>query len=149
MLVRLAGRRRRTKVLRARVSSGAGDCGESILPSLTVCEEYRLRPFPVPIVHFLAGDLRVSTQVLTDPRRGWADFAAGGLEEHYLAGDHASLFTESQVPALAAQIQKAIDAVGNQSPKAAGYSTEPRTFASAASTSSSAINDSAGKGLAK
>ena len=69
----------------------------------------------MPIVHFLAGDLRVSTQVLTDPRRGWVDFAEGSLEEHYLAGDHASLFTETLVPALAAQIQKAMDAVRSDS----------------------------------
>jgi hypothetical protein len=49
--------------------------------------------------------------VLTDPRCGWADFAEGGLEEHYLAGEHASPFTETQVSAVAAGIQKTIDAV--------------------------------------
>ena len=70
-----------------------------------------LRPFPVRIVHFLAADLQASTRVLTDPRCGWADFAEGGLEEHYLAGDHASLFTETHASAVAAGIQKTIDAV--------------------------------------
>jgi hypothetical protein len=111
MMGRLVSRRRRAKVLRATVSSGAPDPAKSILPTLTVCEEYVLRPFPARIVHFLAADFQVSTQVLTDPRRGWADFAEGGLEEHYLAGDHASLFTETHTPALAAAIQNTIDAV--------------------------------------
>jgi acyl-CoA synthetase (AMP-forming)/AMP-acid ligase II/thioesterase domain-containing protein len=111
MVGRLASRRRRAKVLRARVSSGVADPGNNTPPILTVCEEYVLRPFPARIVHFLAGDLRVSTRVLTDPRCGWADFAVGGLEEHYVAGDHASLFTEIHAPALAARIQNTIDAV--------------------------------------
>ena len=111
MVGRLARRRLRGKVLRAKVCSGATDLGNNIPPSLTVCEEYVLRPFPARIVHFLAADLQVSTRVLTDPRCGWADFAEGGLEEHYLAGDHASLFTETHVSAVAAGIQKTIDAV--------------------------------------
>ena len=55
MLVKLASRRRRGKALRARVSSGAGDSGESILPSLTVCEEYVLRPFPCRLFTSLPG----------------------------------------------------------------------------------------------
>jgi thioesterase domain-containing protein len=124
---RLASRRRRAKVLRARVSSGA-DPGKSSLPSLTVCEEYVLRPFPARIVHFLAADPQVSTRVLTDPRRGWADFAQGGLEEHYFAGDHASLFTETHAPALAARIQKTIDAlVPRANPHRAPHQLPSRT----------------------
>ena len=111
MMGRLASRRRRAKVLRTRVSSGVPDPGKSILPTLTVCEDYVLRPFPAPIVHFLAADLQVSTRVLSDPRCGWADFAECGLDEHYLAGDHASLFTETHTPALAAAIQNRIDAI--------------------------------------
>ena len=114
MLSRLARRRLRGKMLRAKVSTGATDLGETIPPSLTVCEEYVLRPFPGRIVHFLAADLEVSTRVLTDPRCGWADFAEGGLEEHYLAGDHASLFTETHVSAVAAGILKTIDAVATK-----------------------------------
>jgi acyl-CoA synthetase (AMP-forming)/AMP-acid ligase II/thioesterase domain-containing protein len=111
MVGRLASRRRRAKVLRASVSRGAADLGKSSLPSLTVCEEYVLRPFPARIVHFLAADLQVSTRVWADPRCGWAEFAEGGLEEHYIAGDHASLFTETHAPALAARLQKTIDEV--------------------------------------
>jgi oxalate---CoA ligase len=111
MMGRLARRRLRGKVLRAKVSTGATDLGKNIPPSLTVCEQYVLRPFPARIVHFLAADLQVSTRILTDPRCGWADFAEGGIEEHYLAGDHASLFTETHVSAVAAGIQKTIDAV--------------------------------------
>ncbi len=94
MVGRLARRRLSGKVLRAKVSTGPPTLERIFLPSLTVCEEYVLRPFPARIVHFLAADLEVSTRVLTDPRRGWADFAEGGLEEHYLAGDHASIFTD-------------------------------------------------------
>jgi oxalate---CoA ligase len=111
MVGRLARRRLRGKVLRAKVSTGATGLGKNIPSGLTVLEEYVLRPFPAPIVHFLAADLEVSTRVLTDPRCGWADFAEGGLEEHYVAGDHASLFTESHASAVAAGIQKTIDAV--------------------------------------
>jgi hypothetical protein len=128
---RLAKRRLGGKVLRAKVSTGATDLGNNIPPGLTVCEEYVLRPFPARIVHFLAADLQVSTRVLTDPRCGWADFAKGGLEEHYLAGNHASLFAETHALAVAASIQKTIDAVApransrDQSPNAAGYLTAP------------------------
>jgi acyl-CoA synthetase (AMP-forming)/AMP-acid ligase II/thioesterase domain-containing protein len=111
MVVRLTRRRLRGKMLRAKVSTGATQLGNDIPPGLTVCEEYVLRPFPARIVHFLAADPQVSTRVLTDPRCGWADFAEGGLEEHYLAGDHASLFTETHAWAVAAGIQKTIDAV--------------------------------------
>ncbi len=114
MVGRLARRRLRGKVLRAKVSTGASDLGKNIPACLTVCEEYVLRPFPARIVHFLAADLEVSTRVLTDPRCGWADFAEGGLEEHYLAGDHASLFTETHASAVAAGIQKTIDAVASR-----------------------------------
>jgi oxalate---CoA ligase len=118
MVGRLARRRLRGKVLRAKVSAGATDLGKNISPSLTVCEQYVLRPFPSRIVHFLAADLEVSTRVLTDPRRGWADFAASGLEEHYLAGDHAALFTETHAWAAAAGIQKTIDAVAPRANRA-------------------------------
>jgi len=111
MVVRFTKRRLRGKVLRAKLSTGSTDLGKNIPPGLTVCEEYVLRPFPARIVHFLAADLEVSTRVLADPRRGWANFADGGLEEHYLPGDHASLFTETHAWAAAAGILKTIDAV--------------------------------------
>jgi acyl-CoA synthetase (AMP-forming)/AMP-acid ligase II/thioesterase domain-containing protein len=124
MMGRLAKRRLRGKVLRAKVSTGTNDLGgaaglgKNISPGLTVCEEYVLRPFPARIVHFLAADLEVSTRVLTDPRCGWADYAEGGLEEHYLAGDHASLFTETHAAAVAAGIQRTIDAAVLAQPRA-------------------------------
>jgi oxalate---CoA ligase len=108
-LGRLASRRSRTKVLRATLSNGVKDSTTSSLRRIAVCEQYVLRPFPAPIVHFLA-DLQVSSRVLTDPRRGWADFAEGGLEERNLAGDHLSLFTETNASGLAAEIRNAIDA---------------------------------------
>lgn len=111
-VVRLASRRRRAKVLRASLSRGAADLGKSNRPlSLAVCEEYVLRPFPARIVHFLAADSQERPKVWADPRFCWAEFAAGGLEEHYTEGDHSSLFNETNAPALAARLQKTIDGV--------------------------------------
>ena len=41
--------------------------------------EYTPREFPAPIIHFIAADQPVSTEVLSDPRLGWSDLARAGL----------------------------------------------------------------------
>ena len=53
--------------------------------------EYTPREFPAPIIHFIAADHPVSTEVLTDPRLGWNDFARAGLSVCHVRGDHNTL----------------------------------------------------------
>jgi acyl-CoA synthetase (AMP-forming)/AMP-acid ligase II/thioesterase domain-containing protein len=53
--------------------------------------EYTPREFPAPIIHFIAADQPVSTEVLSDPRLGWNDFARAGLSVCHVSGDHNTL----------------------------------------------------------
>jgi acyl-CoA synthetase (AMP-forming)/AMP-acid ligase II/thioesterase domain-containing protein len=66
--------------------------------------EYTPREFPAPIVHFIAADQPVSTEVLSDPRLGWSDFARGGLAVHRVSGDHNSILSIENTPQLVAQL---------------------------------------------
>jgi oxalate---CoA ligase len=63
--------------------------------------EYTPREFPAPIIHFIAADQPVSTEVLSDPRLGWNDFARAGLSECHVSGDHNTLLL---APENAAQL---------------------------------------------
>jgi oxalate---CoA ligase len=65
--------------------------------------QYIPRSCPVPIVHFIAAEHRVS-RVLDDPRYGWRDFARSGIEFLSVAGDHDSMFSPENAPALAKRI---------------------------------------------
>jgi oxalate---CoA ligase len=73
--------------------------------------EYSPRSLAVPIVHFLGADVAVSTQVLSDPRLGWRDFASGGFQARMVPGDHVSILSQANAPALATELEKALEAV--------------------------------------
>ena len=66
--------------------------------------EYAPRPFSVPMIHFIAADQPVSTEVLSDPRLGWSEFARAGITVRYVKGDHNSLLGIDNAAALADQI---------------------------------------------
>jgi oxalate---CoA ligase len=68
--------------------------------------EYAPREFPAPIVHFIAADQPVSTEVLSDPRLGWSDFARGGLAVRRVKGDHNSILSIENTPQLVAQLDE-------------------------------------------
>ena len=67
--------------------------------------EYAPRDFPVPIVHFIAEDQPVSTQLLNDPRLGWREFARAGIEVRWLKGDHNTIFQPANAEAIAGQLE--------------------------------------------
>ena len=48
----------------------------------------------------------MSTKILSDPRMGWRDFAGSGYEAHSVPGDHVSIFSESNAPVLASELEK-------------------------------------------
>jgi thioesterase domain-containing protein len=68
--------------------------------------EYTPREFPAPIVHFIAADQPVSTEVLSDPRLGWSDFARAGLAVHRVSGDHNTILSVENTPQLVAQLNE-------------------------------------------
>jgi oxalate---CoA ligase len=66
---------------------------------------YQPRVLMAPIVHFVGAGVSMSTQVLSDPRLGWRDFAGAEFEVRSVAGDHVSILAEAQAPALAAEFE--------------------------------------------
>jgi len=67
--------------------------------------EYTPRAFPAPIVHFIAADQPVSTEVLSDPRVGWSDFARAGLAVRHVRGDHNTILAAENVAQLAGELE--------------------------------------------
>jgi len=68
--------------------------------------EYTPREFPAPIIHFIAADQPVSTEVLSDPRLGWSDFAQAGLVVHHVRGDHNSILALENATQLAYELNE-------------------------------------------
>ena len=66
---------------------------------------YQPRRLAAPIVHFVGAGVNMSTKILSDPRMGWRDFAGAGFEAHSVPGDHVSIFSESNAPVLASQLE--------------------------------------------
>ena len=66
--------------------------------------EYTPREFPAPIIHFIAADQPVSTEILSDPRLGWSDFARAGLSVCHVRGDHNSILAVDNVAKLADEL---------------------------------------------
>lgn len=67
--------------------------------------EYKPREFAAPILHFIAADQPVSTQLLNDPRLGWREFACAGIEVRWLKGDHNTIFQAANAEAIAGQLE--------------------------------------------
>jgi acyl-CoA synthetase (AMP-forming)/AMP-acid ligase II/thioesterase domain-containing protein len=72
--------------------------------------EYTPREFPAPIVHFIAADQPVSTEVLSDPRLGWNDLARAGLAVMHVKGDHNSILAAENAAALAGALEALLSA---------------------------------------
>ncbi len=109
-LLRIATRRWSAKANRLFASEGAvGSRTEEDWNSVLM-RNYVPRVLSSPIVHFSAADDPVSTQVLSDPRLAWRDFAGAGFESHLVPGDHVSLLEETNAPALAARLEAILEA---------------------------------------
>jgi acyl-CoA synthetase (AMP-forming)/AMP-acid ligase II/thioesterase domain-containing protein len=112
-LVRIASERRLAKARPALVSAVAANSGTDDDWNSVLMREYVPRVLSSPIVHFCASDEPVSTQVLTDPRLGWRDFAGASFESHLVAGDHVSILEETNSPALAAKLETVLQAASS------------------------------------
>lgn len=75
--------------------------------------EYTPREFQAPMIHFIAADQHVSTEVLSDPRLGWNDLSRAGLSERRVKGDHNSILGAEHAPAVAQQLNDLLSAPGN------------------------------------
>lgn len=71
--------------------------------------EYLPRPCSVPMVHFLAAD-QIMSRVLEDPRYGWRDVAAAGIEFRSVAGDHDTMFSAGNTAELSGQLHSCLAA---------------------------------------
>jgi oxalate---CoA ligase len=112
-LVRIATRRWSGKANRLFASAGVEDSWTDDDWNSLLMGEYVPRILYSPIVHFLAADEPVSTQVLSDPRLGWRDFAGAGFESHLVPGDHVSILEEANAPALAAKLEIVLKAASS------------------------------------
>lgn len=65
---------------------------------------YSARPIHAPILHFLSADEAEPINSLS--RFGWRSVARRGIEERYLAFDHASILHESNLPEIVDTIQR-------------------------------------------
>jgi thioesterase domain-containing protein len=60
-----------------------------------------------------------------DPRLGWDGLAAGGVQVHYIAGDHATLLAEPHVRTLAEKLRECLMELGKNSPRNGHRKGEP------------------------
>jgi oxalate---CoA ligase len=125
-LVRIATEKRSAKAEPAFVSTGAAHSRSDHDWNGVLMREYVPRVLSSPIVHFCASDEPVSTQVLTDPRLGWRDFAGASFESHLVAGDHRSMLEETNAPALAAKLGTVLEAAGSMLVQRADYQSNRR-----------------------
>jgi acyl-CoA synthetase (AMP-forming)/AMP-acid ligase II/thioesterase domain-containing protein len=72
--------------------------------------EYTPPTFPAPIVHFIAADQPVSTEVLSDPRLGWNDLARAGLAVRHVKGDHNTILAAENAAELAEELEALLPA---------------------------------------
>jgi acyl-CoA synthetase (AMP-forming)/AMP-acid ligase II/thioesterase domain-containing protein len=108
-LGRIFARRRKGSASRALTAIGsdvlvAGQA-EKTLNGMAMWE-YTPADFPAPIIHFVAADQPVSTEVLSDPRLGWSDLARAGLEVRHVKGDHNSILAADNAAELADQFHR-------------------------------------------
>jgi acyl-CoA synthetase (AMP-forming)/AMP-acid ligase II/thioesterase domain-containing protein len=110
-LARLALRRTSPRSGPVPAGDGNQDAAEATPPEFwhpMLMARYRPRLFSAPIAHLTGADVPMSTQILSDPRLGWRDFAGGQYELHPVAGDHVSIFSESNAPQLAAVLEQVL-----------------------------------------
>jgi oxalate---CoA ligase len=69
--------------------------------------QYAIRPYPGSATLFCASEK--SLRGGRDPRSGWQNLAAGGLEVYEIPGGHVSILAEPQVRVLAQHLQACLD----------------------------------------
>ena len=70
--------------------------------------EYTPRGFRSPIIHFIAEDQPISTEILSDPRLGWNDFARAGIDILHVRGDHNTILAAENVADIANHLNAAL-----------------------------------------
>jgi len=114
-LGRIAARRYMAKARRSLLAAGIRTPRGDESDNSVARREYAPRLLSAPIVHFIGADVAVSTEVLSDPRLGWRDFAGGGFEARPIPGDHVSIFSPANAPVLARELERAIQAAESAS----------------------------------
>ncbi len=113
-LGRIFARRRKasaSRVLTATIGSDVLVAGreEKTLNGMAMWE-YTPPEFPAPMVHFIAADQPVSTEVLSDPRLGWNDLARAGLVVRHVKGDHNTILAAENAAELAGELEALLPA---------------------------------------
>jgi thioesterase domain-containing protein len=96
--------KRRHNQIRMR-KSDQSDFASDLPPAGRIVRTYVPPPFHGKATHILARDSIVSSRILKDPRLGWRDLMGDGLEEHWIGGDHNSIFEEPNVATLAERLR--------------------------------------------
>ncbi len=109
-LAALASRKMRAKASKTLSTAGLVQPQAEAPARSVVREEYVPRALDAPVVHFIGTDVAVSSTVLSDPRLGWKDFALRGFEASSVPGDHVSIFSAANAPALATKLEMALAA---------------------------------------
>lgn len=106
----IAGRKLGAKTTRSLSTAGLKEPPTGEWANAIARREYVPRMLSAPIVHFIGADVPVSTAMLSDPRFGWQDFASGGFQARIVPGDHVSILSEANAPALASELEKTLAA---------------------------------------
>jgi len=69
---------------------------------LWATQNYGLRPYPGRIAFFKASETQEGAS--SDPTMGWSEWASGGVEVHFVPGNHANLIYEPHVEVLAEKL---------------------------------------------
>jgi acyl-CoA synthetase (AMP-forming)/AMP-acid ligase II/thioesterase domain-containing protein/acyl carrier protein len=100
-------RRIRAKANRAMASVAFRDAPDEARWSAVVRREFIPSVLRVPIVHFLAAEVPVSTRILSDPRFGWEEYTERDFKVSRIPADALSMFTAANAPVLAAELKQA------------------------------------------
>lgn len=90
--------------------SGQSDFANDLSPEGRLVQTYIPQPFHGKATHILARETMVSSRILKDPRLGWRDLMGDALEEHWIRGDHNSIFKEPNVAILAERLGAVLQA---------------------------------------
>jgi amino acid adenylation domain-containing protein len=80
---------------------------ELLRSDVRATQNYGLHLYPGRITFFKASETLEGT--FTDPTMGWSEWASGGVEVHFVPGNHANLMYEPQVEVLARKLTACLD----------------------------------------
>ena len=100
--------REKRYAIRTDVADAVDAATNQLSPAAKLLRTYSLQRFPGRILHIIAEDQNVSTEILEDPRLGWRDLLKGALDEYPVRGGHNSVFDEQGAAEIAGKLQTII-----------------------------------------